>query len=102
MVSENLITIPTILEGFVNKCPSERCWDYDVSSNRCSLKDKSLECSKLICGATTMSIEFSENLFGEQVRAFDLISDEYEGDYDYGLVCDLGTCEMRKNVIEDK
>ena len=89
------------VEGFVNNCPSERCWDYDTSSNTCSLKD-TVECTKLTCGATQMKIEFSKHLFGDEASAFALTSDTYEGDYDFGIVCDLGTCDMTTAVSEDK
>ena len=51
-------------------CPSEACWNYNTTTNECTLKDDQPECSKLSCGSTSIDITFGADLFGSSEVEF--------------------------------
>jgi len=83
-----------------NICPSSECWEYNKVDNSCRLKD-TVDCMQLTCGATAMTIEFNQALFGDDFSAFPLAQSDYDGQFDYGINCMLGQCKMLTQISGD-
>ena len=71
-------------------CPSTECWDYEVASNSCVLKDS---CVKLDCGSIKMTMSVKEGVFAKDSGT--VTGSQIDGEGYYNVECNLGdhTCE---------
>jgi len=79
-------------------CPSEKCWQFDGS--KCIIQPG---CAKLTCGATSISVSATKDVFGHSdtnqkvstTPEFSRIDDS-----EYGLECKLGDCGMEHEITQ--
>jgi len=91
-------------DGFAvadNPCPSDECWNYDATTDECSLKSDVPQCATLQCGAKIMSVVFSKNLLGRGAGMASITPEPIaHGGHGYLLQCGLYQCDI-KHFVED-
>ena len=89
-------------------CPSEECWSYDSTINKCVVKQDG-GCSSVICGPKHMTISINGNVFGVS-NTIDGITPNVFGDTltltnptdRYTVSCPLGGCGMNHYIEMDR
>ena len=86
-----------------NPCPTEACWTYTVDG--CILKDDAA-CILLTCGAETIDVELSDNVFGNVLtsvikqKTSPTVTDS-ASTLQFSASCALGDCGMTNELKND-
>lgn len=79
-------------------CPSAECWDYDPVEDECTLKSG---CTRLTCLRSSMTIEFTDTLFGANVVLSPTRQNHMPETYNNKYVCRFGECDMVYTIDEN-